>query len=467
MSRQALDVRSVEPRPLPPITDRLPSVRLDPKERLPVLQEWEARKTVHQLVAVLLCLGGALILGILFTPWQQTVPGFGRVVALAPVERPQTIDAPIEGRIVRWHVMEGTRVKAGDLVCEISDNDPRLLERLQLERDAVASRLAAARLRAAEMAARISELEAALRADIDSAEARVRQADDRLRAAEQSVEAARAAQLAAQQNLDRTRLLFPKGLRSKRDLELAEADATRTEAEVRRAEAALSEARNARLAALAERDRVQRDRAAALKDARAAQAVAAAEVASSTQALTQTEVRLARQQTQMVTAPRDGRILRLLAQPGGEILKPGDPVAAFVPDPGRRVAELWIHGNDLPLVSVGRLARLQFEGWPAVQFVGWPSVAVGTFGGRVLLIDATDNGQGNFRLLVEPDPHDQPWPDERFLRQGVRAKGWIMLNSVPLWFEVWRRLNGFPPVLTFENRDTFGKSLPRTEDQKK
>ena len=46
--------------------------------------------------------------------------------------------------------------------------------------------------------------------------------------------------------------------------------------------------------------------------------------------------------------------------------------------------------------------RLQFEGWPAVQFAGWPSVAVGTFGGEVMTIDATDDGTGKFRILVQP-----------------------------------------------------------------
>jgi hypothetical protein len=90
--------------------------------------------------------------------------------------------------------------------------------------------------------------------------------------------------------------------------------------------------------------------------------------------------------------------------------------------------------------------RLQFEGWPAVQFVGWPSVAVGTFGGRVYLVDPTTNDRGQFRILVEPDPEDGPWPDQEYLRQGVRAQGWVLLNRVSVGWELWRNLNGFPPA---------------------
>ncbi|MCA9008078.1 MAG: toxin secretion protein, partial [Planctomycetaceae bacterium] len=94
--------------------------------------------------------------------------------------------------------------------------------------------------------------------------------------------------------------------------------------------------------------------------------------------------------------------------------------------------------------------RLQFEGWPAVQFSGWPSVAVGTFGGEVVSVDAIDNGLGKFRILIRPDPDDNPWPQDRFLRQGVRANAWVLLNQVPLWYEVWRKLNGFPPAVSVE-----------------
>jgi hypothetical protein len=118
-----------------------------------------------------------------------------------------------------------------------------------------------------------------------------------------------------------------------------------------------------------------------------------------------------------------------------------------------------VDGNDMPLLSEGREVRLQFEGWPAVQFTGWPSVAVGTFGGQVALIDATDDGRGRFRILVRPDqPAD--WPSGLYLRQGVRVNGWVLLNQVRLGYELWRRFNGFPPTVALREPKADGAASP-------
>jgi hypothetical protein len=147
-----------------------------------------------------------------------------------------------------------------------------------------------------------------------------------------------------------------------------------------------------------------------------------------------------------ICAPRDGTLFRLIVFERGQTLKEGDDLFTIVPDTADRAVELWVSGNDTPLVQPGDHVRLQFEGWPAVQFAGWPSVAVGTFGGEVATIDSTDDGTGKFRILVTPAA-ESDWPADRYLRQGVRANGWVMLNKVSLGYELWRQLNGFPPTV--------------------
>jgi len=132
-----------------------------------------------------------------------------------------------------------------------------------------------------------------------------------------------------------------------------------------------------------------------------------------------------------------------------------------VPYTDQDAVELFMAGNDLPLVEVGAEVRLQFEGWPAVQFVGWPSIAIGSFGGVVAAIDATDDGQGQFRILVRPAPDQPAWPSGRHLRQGLRANGWVMLGQVPLWFELWRQLNGFPPATFKDPNEDKPTKVPR------
>ena len=247
--------------------------------------------------------------------------------------------------------------------------------------------------------------------------------------------------------MDRQSSLLAKGLTSQRNVELARQEMNTAHALVAQADAAQSATKNAKLAADADLLRVRSDTAAAVEAERATLNSARAEVASVRAELERIDVRLARQGTLNVVAPRDGTILRLLAQPMAELLKAGQDLASFVPDAYSPSAELWLDGVDMPLVHRGDKVRLQFNGWPAIQFVGWPSVAVGTFGGVVQLVDSAETNGGKFRILVVPDPADKPWPSHQYLRQGVQAKGWVLLNQVKLGWELWRRLNGFPAII--------------------
>ncbi len=163
-------------------------------------------------------------------------------------------------------------------------------------------------------------------------------------------------------------------------------------------------------------------------------------------------MKIAQQNTQLIKAPRAGTVFRLYASPGAELVRAGDPLLELVPDTESRAVEIWVDGNDVPLIEPGKPVRLQFEGWPAVQFSGWPSVAVGTFGGRVALVDSSDDGLGRFRLLVVPDEGDDPWPERPHLRQGVRAKAFVLLDRVSLGYELWRQANGFPPTVALKGR---------------
>ncbi len=161
---------------------------------------------------------------------------------------------------------------------------------------------------------------------------------------------------------------------------------------------------------------------------------------------TQMQSKLTRQQSQLVLAPSDGTIVRLLVGTSSVVVNQGQVVAIFVPKSSQLSAQIFIRGNDLPLVHDGRKVRLQFEGWPAIQFSGWPSVAVGTFGGVVSFVDQTATPEGLFRVIVLPEKGEK-WPESRFIRQGTRVNGWILLNKVSLGYELWRQFNGFPPSL--------------------
>jgi multidrug resistance efflux pump len=403
------------------------------------------RRAAKIVVRIFLVAFTVVVVSLIVVPWQQTSRATGRVIAFAPLERQQTIDAPVDGRVARWHVIEGDHVNAGDPIVDVVDNDPDILSRLREERDAQRSRIEAAKARIAAIESRIEALRSSRESGISAAGSRVQMARDRIRAAEQAAEASEIAYKTAILNEDRQRRLFEEGLSSKRQVELAELEAGRTRTDLDRARAALNAARGEEVALTSDRDKVGNDLNASITDAFASKSSAEAELASANAELARIEVRLARQTTQEVKAPRDGYILRVVAKQGGEMVKMGQTLAVIVPDATDRAIEVWVDGNDVPLIVDGRAVRIQFEGWPAVQFSGWPSVAVGTFGGRVAFVDAADDGSGRFRTVIVPDEEDEEWPDARFLRQGARVNSWILLGRVSLGWELWRKLNGFPP----------------------
>ena len=164
--------------------------------------------------------------------------------------------------------------------------------------------------------------------------------------------------------------------------------------------------------------------------------------------LTRTDVSLSRQSVQLVTAPRDGFIQSINAGDAATFVNAGDILATFVPENQERVIEVFVDGRDVALVQSGEPARVEFEGWPAVQFSGWPSVAIGTFAGKVTTVDQVAQPDGRFRVLIAEDPESgEPWPEERYARFGTVVRAWILLETVPVGYEIWRQLNNFPPEL--------------------
>jgi multidrug resistance efflux pump len=416
-----------------------------------VLSLVESPRALRTL-AWLLCIAMVMIvLGLIVIPWQQTVLGRGRVVALAPFDRIQTLAAPVDGRVRKAWVVEGSRVEAGDPILEIVDNDPAILARLETQRSALESQLASTRERVALFDRQITALEGARELAISSAESQVKVAEATTRSARHALSGARANAEQAELNFRRQRELLEEGLVSGLEFEVAERIHLEARARTAQAEQALEAAEGAESARRADLGRIATEATAGIESARGSRESASVQVAALSERLAALDTRIAQQNTQLLTAPRAGTIFRLMAAPGAELFKAGAPLVSLIPDTETRAVELWINGNDVPLIEEGRGVRLQFEGWPAVQFSGWPSVAVGTFGGRVALVDPSDDGHGRFRILVVPDPTDPSWPDGRYLRQGVRANGFVLLDQVSLGYELWRQANGFPPTVAMSD----------------
>jgi len=381
----------------------------------------------------------------MFLPWQQNVTALGKVTAYSPSERVQTIDAPVNGLIHRWHVQEGTQVKEGDLLLEITDTDPNFKQRLEAQRDNLQSKLGAKQdeLRAYEL--QKQNLTTARDAKISAAQYKLDVANQKIRSSQEAVNAAQATLDAASQQVQRLQRLFGDGLVSKRDLEVAERDHIIASRNLNSAQAQWQSAKAEASSAAADIQQTRSDTQAYLDSTSAVINKIRGETADSENSLHNSEISLARQNMQRIVAPRDGTIFRLPVNSQSQIIKQGDPLLVIVPHTSQRAVELWVDGRDAPLITSRSSVRLEFEGWPAIQVPGWAQVGVGTFEGEISFVDPTDNGTGHFRIMVVHKAGTPEWPSARFLRQGISAKGWVLLERVTIGYELWRLLNGFPP----------------------
>lgn len=408
----------------------------------------------------------ALTAGLALVPWQQTSRGSGKVLAYFPTERPQTIESPIYGRVVRVgeEIVEGAAVKQGEFILEIRDIDQERGARLDQQVAAAQDKLKFAESKVQTYRRQELDLDEARKMIIEAGKALVAEAERKVAAEQQGVEAAKAGLAQTRSNFERQKRLFEAGIRAGVEFERDRRSYDEAMAKLRSAEEYVKAAEQYLAAKQAELEQKSREAQTKVDYARAMQQEAQGEAALARKELAETEGKQSQFASRVITAPRDGIIFRLMVSENAQMLKEGDPLFTIVPDTRERAVELWVGGNDVPLVTPGREVRLQFEGWPAVQFAaGWPHAAVGTFGGEVVAVDATDNGAGKFRILVRPDAAAD-WPDGRLLPQGVRANGWVLLNEVTLGYEIWRQLNGFPAVYGSGQAD---KETAETKEPKK
>lgn len=443
---------------------------------LPSLQLARTPRAVRRLAQLLTLFLVVMVPVLLAAPWTQTVHGTGRAIAFNPVQRPQFLVSPIEGRVKKWHVVEGDRVKAGQLVAELVDNDPRMLERLREQESLALLRTTLADGRVADQRNRLRFVGDERGILLDESQARIDQAQAQLLQFLQEIERAKADLLREEQSyarLDRLNKSKVGEVASKDQVEEAFRRFDLAKAQLPLVEARVQFGRKALDAASLQKQALDKRTQASVVTEGAALKSAESEQASVRQQYNQAKIQVERQQAQFIQAPVDGTVFRLLAnaEAGGQLVRPGERLLVMVPDirptqppqaapaaatgdsaaaltqtdyPGI-VAELFIDGNDLPLVRKGDRVLVQFEGWAAVQFAAYPEAAAGTFEACVYLVDPTADDRGRFRILVEP-AENANWPDEEYLRQGVRAQGWVIVKEVSLGYELWRLLNGFPPA---------------------
>lgn len=386
----------------------------------------------------------AVTVGAMFLPWQQNVRGDGEVTALRPQDRPQVVPALIAGRIEAWNVSEGQYVTAGTPLVQISEVkekflDPALVERLGQQVDGKSASLDGKSAKVRALDTLIAALERNQVLGVGKARNKVQLYEAALAAAvvDSAVEQAR---------FERRARLFNEGLNTRTEFEA-------NQLRVQQANAKLVEKRQEYENARLEVESVEVEYAEKIAKARADRDATRSEIgeARAEVAKLRSEESSMRIRNGMyrIDAPQDGYIVQALKAGVGETVKEGEALLTIAPARPEQAVVLYVRAMDVPLLKPGRKVRLIFDGWPALQFSGWPSVSVGTFGGVIRVIDAVESQPGKFRVVVTRDSTDQPWPPQ--VRMGSGVHGWTMLDTVPLWFEIWRQLNGFPPSIRPED----------------
>lgn len=385
-----------------------------------------------------------LVIIILFLPWQQNIRGSGKLTALNPINRPQTIESIIAGRVQKWYIREGDFVHKGDTIVSISEVkekylDPELLDRLNQQILAKEQSLQSKDKKAESLKRQVEALREGMALKVKQSQAKLEAEQIRFKNAENQYQRNKKLYEAGNIPLTKVQEFEYKFQGSQADYMNAQLELDRVEAEyldkINKAESELNNT-------LSEAFETQ------------------AEIAKARNEYSNLEIRNAQYQ---ILAPQDGFIVKAMKSGLAETIKEGDAICTIMPNASDMAVEMYVKAMDVPLISKGRRVRVQFDGWPALQFSGWPSVSVGTFGGVVRVIDYVNSKPGEFRILVVPDENDEQWPQQ--LRVGSGTKGWVMLDSVPVWYELWRQLNGFPPSLYSEPlKEAVEKGSAKTDE---
>jgi len=439
-----------------------------PRQSRPELLRTYASRKLGRILAVI----GLVFFLILFLPWRQTIYGSGSLTALTPQDRPQNVQNQIAGRIEHWNVREGQLVHRGDtllMLSEVKDEyfDPNLPLRLREQLAAKRGNVVAYQSKIAATDQQIAALRATLDVQLQSAQNKVEQAQNYLNSDRADLVAISTFYETAKARLLRYEEGYKNGLFSLTDIETRrlklQEDLAKVTSQRNKVSSSIQNLANARIELANLRAKYGQDLAKANSDRSSAVASRVSyegEVAATRNKIANVAVR---RDLYVVRAPQTGYIVRALKAGIGETIKEGESIATLQPEAPLLAAEVYVRAMDVPLIQPGRTVRLQFDGFPAIQFSGWPSAAVGTFGGVVTVIDVVSSPGGKYRLLVrptQPQPGDQPWPKQ--LRLGSGVQGWVILDSVPVWYEIWRQLNGFPPTLSQEPDTT-----PVKEDKEK
>lgn len=401
----------------------------------------------------------------LFLPWTQNIRAKGSVTTLYQYQRPQQVNTIIGGRVMKWHIKEGDYVKAGDTLVQLTEVkvdylDPKLLQRTQeqLAGKQLSVKYYESKVDAADQ--QIGAIHSGLQLKLNQLVSKLNQLTLKVQADSAEVIAANNDFTIGTKQYNRQKAMYDSGLVSLTQLEIRNQQYQNALSKKIIAENKLANSKQDLTITKIEMNALQQENIEKVAKAQGEQFQSLTQIASGQADIAKLENQYAsytiRNGMYYVLASQSGQIVKAQKAGIGEFVKEGDMIAEIVPDKIQYAVEMFVRPLDLPLLATEQKVRFLFDGFPAIVFSGWPKASSGTFGAVIVAVESNVSVNGKFRVLVKEDPNDKPWPKE--LKIGAGAQGIALLKDVPVWYELWRNINGFPP--------DYYKTSPNPNNQK-
>ena len=393
-----------------------------------------------------------IMLIMLFLPWTQNIRARGLITTLRQEERPQELNTILSGKVVKWFVKEGDFVQPGDTILQLGEVkvdyfDPQLLLRTQQQIDGKAAAVKGYENKAATAATQVNALQSAQQLKLQSIDNKLLQQQLKITTDSTDLIAVKNELNISKRQIDAAKLMLDSGVISLVDFERRKIVFQNAQAKKIGTENKYFQSKQEFINLLIERNLALQDYVDKVSKAQGDGFASTSNAAAGEADIAKLKSTYAsydiRNKLYYITAPQSGQITKAKKAGLGEFMKEGEMVVQIVPDNVQLAVELFIDPMDLPLIDKGQKVRFIFDGYPAIVFSGWPNSSYGTFAGVITAVETSISANGKFRILVAEDANDKPWP--KGLSMGGGANGIALLKDVPIYYELWRNINGFPP----------------------
>lgn len=388
----------------------------------------------------------------LFLPWTQNIKVQGNVSTLYQEQRPQQLNSPIPGKIIKWYVKNGDYVKKGDTLLQLSEVkedylDPLLVKRTEQQVDAKKGLQKYYEAKVETTNSQLQALNSARDLKLSQLKVKISQLNNKLAGEEAELVAVNNELKMTSDQYERQKKMYDEGLVSLTQFQQRSVSYQNALAKKTATENKLAQTRQEIVNVSIEQNATIQDYNEKLSKTEGDRFQSMGQIEGSDGDIAKLENQVAnyraRQGLYFVIASQDGQVVQINKAGIGEILKDGESIATIVPDKVDYAVEIYIKPVDLPLVKEGQRVMCIFDGFPAIVFSGWPDSSYGTFAGKVIAVENNISANGMFKALVIQDKNEKQWPPK--IKMGTGVQGIAILNDVPIWYELWRNINGFPP----------------------